>query len=322
MTTTTVKGLFIGVDYTGNSIGISELRGCVNDARTLHAYVRDTFGLQNDDLKMLLNQQATKSAILQELDVLRANSANSLVFVFYSGHGTYYTDFDGDEADGHDEIIVPFDGNLITDDEFYAHFTSKLDPSCHLVLIVDACNSGTFSDCANNYVLTGSNVTASTLSSKSFPCKVFGLSACSDDELARESFFSKYNAFRGHFTVALQELWTAQNLAQMSFKTILQNLNLGPSQTINVTSTEILHETTSTLNSIFGSIQFQRVLSDPSTWLSLPVSASTASTASTAATAATAAGTAASRKRRKGGGSFLTLAMVVAVFSILFMRRN
>ena len=65
---------------------------------------------------------------------------------YYSGHGTQIPDQNGDEADGKDEAIVPYDaGNTIesyiTDDQLGA-WTSQIKAAETLV-ILDSCHSGT-----------------------------------------------------------------------------------------------------------------------------------------------------------------------------------
>jgi len=47
------------------------------------------------------------------------------LIVWYSGHGTYVKDRGGDEADGYDEAICLYDGNLVDDDLNYILRTIK-----------------------------------------------------------------------------------------------------------------------------------------------------------------------------------------------------
>jgi hypothetical protein len=43
--------------------------------------------------------------------------SNDLLFFSYSGHGSQVVDKNGDETDSRDEVILPLDFNVITDDE-------------------------------------------------------------------------------------------------------------------------------------------------------------------------------------------------------------
>ncbi len=58
----------------------------------------------------LLDDQATKAAMVKAMSDLigKASKGDSLVITF-SGHGTYQPDEDGDEADGLDEALCPYD---------------------------------------------------------------------------------------------------------------------------------------------------------------------------------------------------------------------
>ena len=63
---------------------------------------------------------------------------------YYSGHGTYTGDRNGDEADGRDECLVFKDGNVV-DDEIAA--TINTYNKCKkMTLIADCCHSGTIFD--------------------------------------------------------------------------------------------------------------------------------------------------------------------------------
>ena len=70
---------------------------------------------------MLLDEAATRSAMLDSLRGLIRSAQRGDVLVFqYAGHGTSLADLDGDEADGKDEAICPFDideGAYLIDDD-------------------------------------------------------------------------------------------------------------------------------------------------------------------------------------------------------------
>jgi hypothetical protein len=163
MSSIPVFGLFIGLNYANNTQNIPELDGCVPDSLYMKTYFEKTF--PEIDSKLIFENQATRSKILQELDTLKnkiifssgeENNKKSLVFFYYSGHGSFVfenPENPKDELDGRDEVIVPFDGQLISDDEFYQHFLSGLSSSCTCIMIIDACNSGTFADLDCNYKL-------------------------------------------------------------------------------------------------------------------------------------------------------------------------
>jgi len=257
-----------------------------------------------------LDGQATRNNILSTLasmiPVQGARGARGspgaqdkeLIFFYFSGHGTYTFENQADlankdEVDGRDEIIVPFDGQLITDDMFYSSFLSLLPASTTLVMIIDACNSGTFADLDFNYTLDTTNPQLLAWTEQELPVNlqkqtiqtktkatVYSLSASSDNEFAREGYFSRYESYRGYFTVALQENWMTAtvNKTLYDYMRSIQTQYLGTSQlspqTMNISSTERLLSSM-TLETLFGeftSQQQQELLSIkyPSTWTSLP----------------------------------------------------
>ncbi|MCI0701426.1 MAG: caspase family protein [Planctomycetia bacterium] len=132
--------LCIGInDYPGTG---SDLSGCVNDANDWTA----AFKARGFTVRTLLNNQATLKAMRSALaSVIGQAAAGDLVAVQYSGHGSYVPDDDGDESDGTDECLCPYDidtnGPLI-DDELNELFGARAYNS-RIVFFSDSCHSGT-----------------------------------------------------------------------------------------------------------------------------------------------------------------------------------
>jgi uncharacterized caspase-like protein len=109
-------------------------------------------GFAPQNVKMLLDSQATKGAIHDAIVnwIGPREDTDTLVLVFYSGHGMQALDDNGDENDDYDECIVPFGINgtiqptplhrAIRDDELAA-WLDELD-SQKVVVIADTCFSG------------------------------------------------------------------------------------------------------------------------------------------------------------------------------------
>lgn len=133
--------LCIGINnYPGTDMDLS---GCVNDANDWAAEL----GARGFAVSMLLDEQATKAGMVAGFERLIGQAAaGDVAVITYSGHGTYQYDTDGDEADGLDEALCPYDIRLIDaaliDDEIHAIFKTRKD-GVHLVLIADSCHSGT-----------------------------------------------------------------------------------------------------------------------------------------------------------------------------------
>lgn len=136
------RALCVGInDYPVRG---TDLKGCVNDANAWAALLHDHFGFSAGDITVVLDGQATRSAILGALDALLAGAKRDDILVFTnSSHGTYVVDEDGDET-RYDEAICPWDmeENLIVDDELRERFHG-LPSGVRLTVISDSCFSGT-----------------------------------------------------------------------------------------------------------------------------------------------------------------------------------
>lgn len=126
---------------------ISGLRGCVNDVINIKRLLTDFFQFDSNDIRILLDERATKDAILRRLDWLANVSKDGDTVVFhFSGHGSQIADLSGDEPDRLDELICPWDmdwaGVYITDDDLRLYL-SRFSPGVRVEVILDCCHSGT-----------------------------------------------------------------------------------------------------------------------------------------------------------------------------------
>jgi hypothetical protein len=146
---------------------IPPLHGCVNDTNNVRNELIGRFGFRTGNIESLFDGSATRGRILAGIDAYAARVRRGDVFVFgYSGHGTVFPDERSEELDEtrvitprkrppgkYDAALVPVDsrdnnsgkpwGNLILDDELYAHFKRFTDKGCLVVVISDSCHSGT-----------------------------------------------------------------------------------------------------------------------------------------------------------------------------------
>jgi len=132
--------LCVGInDYPGTG---NDLSGCVNDVKDWI----DLLQLQHKfRVERLLNDEATCENIKSALSKMigEAEPGDNVIFQF-SGHGSFVPDEDGDESDGVDECLVPYDfsNGVLLDDDLYKIFSSK-KPGVKAVFIADCCHSGT-----------------------------------------------------------------------------------------------------------------------------------------------------------------------------------
>ncbi|MCI5160315.1 MAG: hypothetical protein D3906_18200, partial [Candidatus Electrothrix sp. AUS1_2] len=132
---------------------VEPLRGPAQDVNNIERLIMSSWGYKREDIHKLVNSNATKRNILYELENWLGRSSDEELLFYYSGHGWHQKDRDGDEKDGEDETLAPYDvlpkpserivENMITDDEIAA-IVKRLRAE-NVILIFDSCHSGTVS---------------------------------------------------------------------------------------------------------------------------------------------------------------------------------
>lgn len=153
----TQRALLIGVgDYP--EAGAWEKISAENDLVHLQkALVFRGFNPQN--IVLLKDEFATKKGIINAFDNLyKSIKSGDIIYIHFSGHGQQVCDDNGDEIDGLDEAIVPYDSfkdfipninegeKLIRDDELNViirKIRSKAGKKGQVVFVLDSCHSGT-----------------------------------------------------------------------------------------------------------------------------------------------------------------------------------
>src|SRR5262245_17828782 len=120
------SALCIGINnYPGTGM---DLKGCVNDAEDwAKALTGRGFAVER-----LLDADATKANMVAAIRKLVSGAASGdVVVITYSGHGTYAPDENGDEPDGLDEALCPYDirtaRQVLIDDEIHQLFAARRD---------------------------------------------------------------------------------------------------------------------------------------------------------------------------------------------------
>lgn len=122
---------------------------------------------------------------LQYLDVFFKRTQGRLIF-YYVGHGTNVRDIDGDESDGLDEAFV-FDDGVVIDDDLIAHLIENKNPSNVIVLVTDACHSGSIWD-----------IQGGSVKGRKLPPGIISVSAASDAQTAKQTMINRKD--QGIFT--------------------------------------------------------------------------------------------------------------------------
>lgn len=116
---------------------------------------------QGFSIVTICNKAATAKRIRRGMDTLVSScKPGDTVYLHFSCHGQPYEDIDGDEDDGWDESIVPYDApmvyqkgkyegeNHIIDDELHTYFQklrSKVGRKGLVCVVIDACHAGSAS---------------------------------------------------------------------------------------------------------------------------------------------------------------------------------
>lgn len=144
------RALIVGIGHY--LLPNAELPGIAEDVGNMRGLAM-IMGFRSDQIHILQDNEATLQRVIGEVSTwLREGvGADDPVLFYFSGHGTQIPDQDGDEPDKSDEALVMHDTtrssalpgfrNLLVDDQI-AQLVGRI-PSQRVLLLLDACNSGT-----------------------------------------------------------------------------------------------------------------------------------------------------------------------------------
>ena len=207
------RALIVGINYKDSE---AELKGCLNDCKNIYWLLRKRFGFERDNIAGLLESDATKANILNGFKWLVSKSKpGDTLFFSYSGHGGSKLDRNGDERDGRDETIIPFDwasqGEII--DDQIKLILSKIPDGVKFFGLFDSCHSGTILDLkyslskvrnepgTENFSFTNINDTSRK---NEYKGKVVCISGCLDSQTSADTF--EEGMHRGAMTWAFEKV--------------------------------------------------------------------------------------------------------------------
>jgi hypothetical protein len=185
------RALLFGLNY--KHVPDAALSGCINDVRAMAAHLKSMYpGMAVDAVTDDLDLKGTSAqGILQRMYDLAVRSYSEsldLVYLHFSGHGTYILDANNDEADGRDECIVPSDfktAGVIVDDTIRALFAA-FNPATRIVCVFDSCHSGTIGDVKYSWESVTRVRVQNILCN--VRARVVTLSGCMDPQTAADAF--------------------------------------------------------------------------------------------------------------------------------------
>lgn len=186
-----VRALMFGLNYTKDAS--AALQGCHNDVRNMAQYLEHLYRIKPevycDD--GVGDASTTAQGILSKMyNVCVASHRENLdlVWIHYSGHGSYIRDRSKDEADGSDECLVPTDyatAGMITDDRIQAVFRN-FNPRTRVIFVCDSCHSGTIGDVRFSW--ESPNVQKVENATCRVTSKVITISGCMDDQTSADAW--------------------------------------------------------------------------------------------------------------------------------------
>lgn len=143
--------VIVGINDYANFEGLEggDLRGAVNDAHSMADVLLGRWGFAPENVRLLLDADASKAGIEEALTGWMASRVRpgDVALFFFAGHGSQTLDMEGDEDDGLDETLAPWDvlptsaEKDIADDELRVWLEAI--PTDQIIVAFDACHSGT-----------------------------------------------------------------------------------------------------------------------------------------------------------------------------------
>lgn len=147
------RALLVGINEYRHAPAVKPTRGAQEDATETARFIQTQYGFRADEIQTLLGPNATADKIKATFKswLIDGTEPDDRVFFLYAGHGSQMKDANGDEEDGLDEVLAPYDVNwqgngfvnVITDDEL--EVLLKQLSGRQVVMVFDSCNSGTIS---------------------------------------------------------------------------------------------------------------------------------------------------------------------------------
>jgi len=145
--------ILFGLNY--KHIPGSELNGCINDVKNVATFLEQTVKIPKSSIEIYNDNDNMDDTsfvgIIKRLYqfAIKTWAQNlDLVWIHYSGHGSFINDKNNDENDGFDECICPSDYTnfgFISDDIF-SDILKSFNPRTQVIIIMDSCHSGTMGD--------------------------------------------------------------------------------------------------------------------------------------------------------------------------------
>lgn len=211
------KALLIGINYLGTPY---ELSGCISDIERMKIFLQTKGFNQFEMMTDLTDIKPTRANLFNRIINFINNSTDGdLLFIHFSGHGSYTYDMNNDEIDGNDELIITSDLSYIMDDELKAVIRQFCKKNVSVVGLFDSCHSGTMMDLKYNYDCINNNYFENT---KDSDCNgnVLMISGCMDNQTSSEAIIN--GTPQGALTSTFIDIMNSNN--NCSWKELICNM--------------------------------------------------------------------------------------------------
>lgn len=184
------KALLIGINYSNTPY---ELSGCIDDAKRMNKLLEKCGFTTRKMITDATDMKPTKQNILNEFKNIIVNAvAGDILFLYFSGHGSYTYDINSDELDKKDEMIISSDLQGVLDDELKSILSTYMKREVTIVGLFDSCHSGTMFDLKFQY-LDSNNYNNYTENDKVTECNgnVLMISGCMDSQTSAEALINQ-----------------------------------------------------------------------------------------------------------------------------------
>jgi hypothetical protein len=212
------KALLIGINYIGTN---HELNGCIDDVERMKSFL-ETKGFNNFDIMTdLTDIKPTRFNILDKIkNLVDASVEGDLLFIYFSGHGSYTYDFNGDEKDGKDELIISSDLKYIVDDEIKDILNKFSKKNVSIIGMFDSCHSGTMMDLRYHYDYLKNNYSENVMNKKCLS-NVLMIGGCMDDQTSLEAIID--GTPQGALTSTFMDVMNSKN--NLSWKELMYDMH-------------------------------------------------------------------------------------------------
>ncbi len=202
---------------------VRKLNYAVNDARAFYDLLVDKNGVPKQNVSLLLNGEATLTALRSTLGTALKKKAgkDDMVIIYFAGHGASERDAASEDGDGLAKYLLPFDANL---EDLYstalpmreiAHIIHRIR-SDRLVFLVDACYSGASGGRSVSYADLRANISDKFLDRLAAGRGKVIISASGANEVSAEDEKVRHGIFTYYLLEALSGRADADNDKQVS----------------------------------------------------------------------------------------------------------